>query len=143
MRTREIAIRSLMEKRLQTTNLTIIILIWNVTKCGEIGHIERNCPTHIVVYHKGKRPPGKSNPSIGVSGIEPVSDNEFEDVKVLESLPLGAMCWEKRLDPPWHSYGDIPTCSRDELGDCYAMKIASANPDLGRIPMLTKNIPLP
>ena len=94
-------------------------------KCGELGHIARNCPTNNMVPHRGKKPPGASSFSVAISGIEPVADDEFEEAEVLESLPLGALHFESEQgdDPPWHSYGDIPTGARNKLGDCYAMKI--------------------
>ena len=84
--------------------------------CKELGHMAQNCPQSNKVKSNSGKPPGASNFSIEF-------DNE---VKVLESLPLGMVIFESQeAANNWcTSYLDwdqLGAQTWSEIGDCYAM----------------------
>ena len=100
--------------------------------CGKEGHMSRNCPDNATVKSKGSGPPGSS-----AFNLEPVSivetDSE-EHIEVLDSLPLGAICfgdseqiasvmpWSLRAWRDHYPYWKEPHLfARASIGDCYAM----------------------
>ena len=103
--------------------------------CGKEGHMSRNCPDNTVVKSHGQGPPGTST-----FNVEPIPDlgSDSGEAEVLDSLPLGAMCFgdSERLTSvsPWslaewkshYPYWNEPNVlAREHIGDCYAMVIDS------------------
>ena len=100
--------------------------------CGKEGHMSRNCPDNATVKSHGHGPPGAS-----AFNVEPVPEVESdESAEVLDSLPLGAICfgdqeqatsvmpwpieeWKDHY-PYWNELSVLP---RVNIGDCYAMVV--------------------
>jgi Zinc knuckle len=58
--------------------------------CGGADHFSRNCPTKGLVRSSSGKPPGASS-----FNIEPaVTEDDSDDVEVLDSLPVGAIMME-------------------------------------------------
>ena len=97
--------------------------------------MSRNCSDNTVVKSQGQGPPGTST-----FNVEPIPDigSDSGEAEVLDSLPLGAMCFadSERLTSvsPWslaewkshYPYWNEPNVlAREHIGDCYAMVIDS------------------
>ncbi|PPQ83392.1 hypothetical protein CVT26_012894, partial [Gymnopilus dilepis] len=100
-------------------------------KCGGDGHFGRNCPHGDTIHSSGSKPPGLST-----HNVEFVDDNNYENVEVLDSLPLGAISFDEldsRSDTvsehAWvsgvatHQTWQHPAyfIPRRSMGDCYLM----------------------
>lgn len=96
--------------------------------------MSRNCPDNATVRSHGQGPPGTS-----AFSMEPVPETESEGhTEVLDSLPLGAMCFgdpeQEASVSPWpleewrahYPYWKEPhILPRASIGDCYAMVVDS------------------
>ena len=113
--------------------------------CGKEGHMSRNCPDNASMKSQGQGPPGAS--TFNVKPISLTETDSEEQAEVLESLPLGAICFgdsEKLTSmQPWpledwrdhYPYWNRPNIlARESIGDCYSMIIDS---------ILTLNAPFP
>ena len=58
--------------------------------CGKTGHLSYECPTKWIVSTAGSKPPGAT-----AFNVKHVEENSADDlVKVLDSLPIGAMTFD-------------------------------------------------
>ncbi|KAF8814450.1 hypothetical protein BYT27DRAFT_7065198, partial [Phlegmacium glaucopus] len=100
--------------------------------CKETGHFSRNCPHRTTITSTGQKPPGVSAFNIEPASIQEIDSDEY--VEVLDSLPVGAMCFrdpsqmapvipwprdEWREHYPW--WNEPRILARPWIGDCYAM----------------------
>ena len=74
--------------------------------CKETGHLSRNCPHRHTVRSDGPKPPGTS--SYNIELLAP-SQEVDESVEVLDSLPLGALFFEKDAEHIPLEYLDDPS----------------------------------
>ena len=112
--------------------------------CGEIGHVNRNCPQKNVVHSSGSRPPGKS--AFNIEPLDESNEPNNDSVEILDSLPLGAIFLSNEVQtgviasdkwleytapvflspldewrehyPRWKEQG---VWARRQIGDCYAL----------------------